>query len=88
MYIASAYPNSALPALTMTVMALVIAGSLAAWLVLVFLADRQSRKPRQQQARPGLTGDDTALAAPDGTAEDEHRESDSDRLARGRGVAA
>jgi hypothetical protein len=45
MYIASAYPNSALSALTMMVIGLVMAGSLAAWLGLVFLADRQPRKP-------------------------------------------
>jgi hypothetical protein len=43
-YIASAYPNSALSALTMMVIGLVMAGSLAAWLGLVFLADRQPRK--------------------------------------------
>jgi hypothetical protein len=43
--IASAYPNSALSPLTMTVIALVVAGTLAVWLGLVFLADREPRKP-------------------------------------------
>ena len=62
MYIASAYPNSVLSALTMMVIGLVMAGSLAAWLGLVFLADRQPRKAR---------GD--AAPAADDTTEDEHR---------------
>jgi hypothetical protein len=50
MVIASAYPNSALSGLTMVVIALVMAGSLAAWLGLVFLADAhratESREPK------------------------------------------
>ena len=50
MYIASAYPNSVLSALTMMVIGLVMAGSLAAWLGLVFLADRQPRKARGDAA--------------------------------------
>jgi hypothetical protein len=71
MYIASAYPNSALSALTMMVIGLVMAGSLAAWLGLVFLADRQPRKARG----------DAALAAPDDTTEDEHRHTPGSRAA-------
>jgi hypothetical protein len=52
MYIASAYPNSALGAPTMVLIALVVAGSLAAWLGLVFLADRQPRGRRGQVGLP------------------------------------
>jgi hypothetical protein len=45
MYIASAYPNSDLSALALVIVALVVAGSLAAWLGLVFLAARRPRGP-------------------------------------------
>jgi hypothetical protein len=48
MFIASAYPNSALSALTMMVIGLVVAGALALWLGLVFLADREPRKPKRR----------------------------------------
>jgi len=51
MYIASAYPNSALSALTMMVIGLVMAGALAAWLGLVFLADRQPHTPTAGPSR-------------------------------------
>ncbi len=44
MFFASAYPNSALSALTMMVIGLVVAGALALWLGLIFLADREPRK--------------------------------------------
>ena len=62
MYLASAYPNSALSALTMMVIGLVVMASLAAWLGLVFLADHSPRQARGN----------AALAKPDGTAEDEN----------------
>ena len=71
MNIASAYPNSALSALSMMVIGFVVAGSLAAWLGLVFLADRQPRKARG----------DAAPAAPEDTAEDEHRHTQGSRAA-------
>ena len=45
MYLASAYPNSALSALTMMAIGLVVAASLALWLGLVFLADREPHTP-------------------------------------------
>ncbi len=48
MNVASAYPNSDLSALTLTIMAVVMAATLAAWLILVFLADRQSRGRRSR----------------------------------------
>jgi hypothetical protein len=43
MNLASAYPNSDLSALSMTIIAVVMASTLAAWLILVFLADRRPR---------------------------------------------
>jgi hypothetical protein len=43
MNLASAYPNSDVSALAMTVIAVVMVCTLAAWLVLVFLADRPPR---------------------------------------------
>ena len=45
MYLASAYPNSALSALTMMIIGLVVAASLAVWLGLVYLADREPHPP-------------------------------------------
>jgi hypothetical protein len=46
MYLASAYPNSALSALTMMAIGLVVAASLALWLGLVFLADQDPHPPK------------------------------------------
>lgn len=70
MNLASAYPNSAISAAMMAVIALVAAGTLAAWLILVFLADRQSsakKTPQADMPTPVLTVLDQA-------AEDEHGE--------------
>ena len=55
MSFASAYPDSAISGWMMTVIALVMVASLAAWLILVFRADRQgsARKTRQADACPG-----------------------------------
>jgi hypothetical protein len=50
-YIASAYPNSALPALSLMAIALVATGTLAAWLALVFIAAREPRTPTAQLSR-------------------------------------
>ena len=47
------YPNSALPAWQLAVIAVVAAGALAVWLVAVFLA-----------ARPSGRADEAALASP------------------------
>jgi len=49
--IASAYPNSALSALSMMVIGLVMAGALAACIGLVFLADRQPQTPTAESSR-------------------------------------
>jgi hypothetical protein len=50
-YIASAYPNSDLSAPVLLVIALVMAASLAAWLGLVFLADRQQHGRRTAEMK-------------------------------------
>jgi hypothetical protein len=60
MNLASAYPNSDLSALAMTVMAVVMTCTLAVWLILVFLADRQPRR----RAEAGQAEADTAAAGP------------------------
>jgi hypothetical protein len=60
MYLASAYPNSALSAGLVTVIALVTAGTLAVWLGLVFLADRSSREKGAPQADSHLAVAGTA----------------------------
>jgi hypothetical protein len=49
---ASAYPNSDLSALSMTLIAVVMACALAAWLILVFLADRPPRERTPRAPRP------------------------------------
>jgi hypothetical protein len=64
MDIASAYPNSALPAWELVILAVVVAGSLALWLIVVFRADKSSARERGQAA--GHLG----VAVPDETAED------------------
>ena len=65
MYFASAYPSSAMSALTMMVVGLVVAASLAIWLGLVFLADREPHAskgglPREPKgaAVPGLRSEE------------------------------
>ncbi len=70
MNIASAYPGDVISAPMMAVLVLVVVGGLAAWLILVFLADRQSSAKETRQA-------DTPTPVPaalDRAAEDEHSE--------------
>jgi hypothetical protein len=57
MNLASAYPNSDLSALSMTVIAVVVALALAAWLGMVFLADREPRR-RAGAGFPQAGGDE------------------------------
>jgi len=73
MFLASAYPNSAISAWAMAAIALVAVGSLTCWLVLVFLAARKSAKPGVSH-RPVVTqhgkaaedeGSEAPVAAPD-----------------------
>lgn len=44
MYLANAYPNSALSAGALTAIALVIVAVLAFWLIMVYVADRPGRE--------------------------------------------
>lgn len=67
MYLASAYPNSALSAGALTLIAVVMACCLAFWLIMVFMADKSSEK-HTWQADSHLR-----VAEPDQEAEDGHR---------------
>jgi hypothetical protein len=71
MVYASAYPNSDISAGAMTVIAVVMVGTLVFWLAMVYVASREPRKPRLtgQQAGPGGA---PAVAAPGDQTEDEH----------------
>ncbi len=70
MDVASAYPNSAISGTMMAVIALVMTACLAAWLILVFLADSHgSAKETRQADAPA-----PMLAGLDPAAEDEHSE--------------
>lgn len=51
MNLASAYPNSDMSVLSLTLIAVVVALALAAWLGLVFLADRQPRAPTSREPK-------------------------------------
>ncbi len=73
MFMASAYPSSEISALAMMAIAFVMAGVLALWLGMVFIADRQSGKPDRKQSR-GYT---TTVAAPGKTTEDGRSEPES-----------
>jgi len=66
MFLASAYPNSALSAPAMIIIAFVMAASLAAWLGLVFLADRAPRARRTTVAPLGARHPLGAAGAADG----------------------
>ena len=82
MDIASAYPNSALPAWELVMLAVVMAASLALWLILVFRAEKSSARGTGQ-AKGHL-----AVAAPDGTAEDKHSDADHAAVDQHHGAAA
>jgi hypothetical protein len=84
MYFASAYPNSALSAGLMTVIALVMASTLAIWLGLVFLADRSSRKMGAPQADRHLA----VAVRPDEAAEEEQDEAGPAPAGQRHGAAA
>jgi len=70
MYLASAYPSDVISPLMMAAIILAVALGLGAWLILVFLADRQGGHQATRQA-----GRPTPVpAALDREAEDEHSE--------------
>ena len=84
MNLASAYPGDVISAPMMAVLVLVVVGGLAAWLILVFLADRQSSAKETRQA-------DTPTPVPaalDRAAEDEHSEAGHAQVDRRHGAAA
>ena len=87
MDLASAYPNSAISTGAMLAIALVAAGSLALWLVLVFLADRRTNELSARAHHPAaVTG--PALAGPAKTAEDEQDAAGHDDAVPQRRMAA
>ena len=83
MYIASAYPNSALSAGALAAIALVAAATLALWLVLVFLAEKNNEK-NARQAHSHLA----AVAQSDDAAEDRTSEAGTAPADRPHGAAA
>jgi hypothetical protein len=70
MFFASAYPNSAISAGAMMAIAFVVVCTLAIWLVMVYLAGRESGKKNVRQPASPIG----VVAEPDGAAEDEHSE--------------
>lgn len=54
------YPNSALPAWQLAIMAVVAVTALAVWLTAVFLAAHEPRPDRAAIAPPGASPSDTA----------------------------
>ena len=85
MDLASAYPNSDLSALWMTVIAVVMVCTLAAWLGLVFLAARQ---PPGQRTRAGRAEVEATQAGRPGLADNDRSELNERHPANHRGVAA
>jgi hypothetical protein len=75
-FYASAYPNSDISAGAMAAIAIVMVAVLACWLVMVYVAAREPRKPRLtgQQAEPGTEVAAPGSAGPGDLAEDKHRE--------------
>ena len=71
MHLATAYPNSALSAGQLTIIAVVMAGTLLIWLGLVFLADRRGTK--KVAARPS-DSHLAMVAQPDWAADNKHSE--------------
>jgi len=73
MFYASAYPNSDISAGAMTAIAVVAVAALACWLIMVYVAAREPRKPRPT-GQPAEPGGAPAATTADGLAEDEHKE--------------
>jgi hypothetical protein len=72
MFLASAYPESAISALSMMAIAFVMAACLAIWIGMVFIADRQPRNKGDKQQSHAYTT--VVAASPGKTAEDGHGE--------------
>jgi hypothetical protein len=88
MDLASAYPNSDMSALSMTVIAVVVVCTLAAWLILVFLADRQPRRQRPPAGQAGQAGIESWSTERPGLADNDHSELDERHPAEHPGVSA
>ena len=73
---ASAYPNSDISAGAMAAIAIVMVAALACWLIMVYVAAREPRKPPPagQQAGPATTEPASTVTAPDALTENKHRE--------------
>jgi hypothetical protein len=69
MYLASAYPNSVVSAGALILLSFVMAGCLALWLGLVFLADRKSTPKQAREADSYLAVVARPPAAEDGQSE-------------------
>jgi hypothetical protein len=79
MNLASAYPNSDISVGAMTAIAVVAVAALACWLVMVYVAAREPRKPRLTgHAEPGAA----PAAAADELAEDEHEDEHKETVLR------
>jgi membrane protein implicated in regulation of membrane protease activity len=57
------YPNSALPAWQLAIIAVVAVACLSAWLIAIFLADREPRRDRAAAASPAEAAGTTAADA-------------------------
>ena len=80
MNLASAYPNSDISAGAMTAIAVVAVAALACWLVMVYVAAREPRKPRLTGlAEPGGA---PVVTAPGDLAEDEHEDEHKETVLR------
>jgi hypothetical protein len=84
MYLASAYPDSAISAGAMTAIAVVMVAVLAFWLIMVYVADRQGARKSPQQAASHLT----PVAGKDEVAQDEQGEGGTATAVQRRGAAA
>ena len=82
MDIASAYPNSALPAWELVILAVVMGVSLALWLLLVFRAETSSQRD-SRRAKGHLD-----VAGPEETAEDKHSDAKHAAVDQRHGAAA
>ena len=79
MNLASAYPNSDISVGAMTAIAVVAVAALACWLVMVYVAAREPRKPRLTgHAEPG----GAPAATADDLAEDEHEDEHKETVLR------
>ena len=82
-YAVSPYPNSALPAWQLAIIAVVAVASLAAWLIAVYLADRAQGRHEQAAAGspPGSATAEIGSRSPSVVGEREPERPSADRTA-------